>query len=61
MKPGDLVRWTPQNKEWFDSTICLLVEYHKWEKVATVLCDGELTRVRAEYLQKAGKKDEARG
>lgn len=58
MKSGDLVRWTPQNKEWFETTICLLVEYRKWEKIGTILCDGDLIRVRGETLQKAGKKDE---
>jgi|19_taG_2_1085344.scaffolds.fasta_scaffold334331_1 hypothetical protein len=58
MKVGDIVRWTPQNKPWFDTTLCLLVEYRKWEKMAVILCDGELLRVRGDTLQKAGKKDE---
>jgi hypothetical protein len=58
MKDGDLVRWTPQNKPWFDTTLCLLIEYRKWEKMAVILCDGQLLRVRGDTLQKAGKKDE---
>ena len=57
MKDGDIVRWTPQNKPQLDMTLCLLVEYHKWEKMAIILCDGELLRVRGDTLQKAGKKD----
>ena len=59
MKSGDLVRWTPYKRErpWFDTTLCLLIEYHKWEKMGTVLCDGELTRVRGADIEKAGKRD----
>jgi hypothetical protein len=59
MKDGDIVRWTPnrKTKPWFDTTLCLLIEYRKWEKMGTILCDGELIRVRAEDLEKAGRKD----
>ena len=59
MKDGDIVRWrTPwTTTPGFNTTLCLLVEYHKWEKMATILCDGELIRVRGDTLQKAGKKD----
>ena len=35
----------------------LLIEYQKWEKVATVLCQGKLMRVAADHIEKAGKKD----
>ena len=37
--------------------IGLLVNYTKWEKIATVLYEGELRRIRAEYVTNAGKKD----
>jgi hypothetical protein len=62
MKAGDIVRWTPERltASWFETTLCLLVEYKKWEKMATILCEGELIRVRGNDLQKAGKKDETR-
>ena len=36
--------------------IGLLVNYTKWEKIATVLYEGELRRIRAEYVTKAGKR-----
>ena len=35
----------------------LLIEYHTWEKVATILCQGKLMRVAADHIEKAGKKD----
>ena len=62
MKAGDIVRWTPNRKTqpWFETSLCLLVEYRKWEKIGTVLCDGELVRVRGDDLEKAGRKDETR-
>ena len=44
--------------QWSDWKLGLLVEYQSWEKVATVMHNGELFRIRAEYVQKAGKKDE---
>jgi len=37
--------------------IGLLLEYHTWEKVGTVLYEGNIYRIRAENIQKAGKKD----
>lgn len=61
MKSGDLVRFKsvtwPYNLDgqW---RIGLLVKYEKWEKVGTVLYMGRLLRLRAEQMQKAGKKDE---
>ena len=69
MKTGDLVRFKSigagrtdsppysQDGEW---RIGLLVEYQSWEKVATVLYRGQTFRMRAEFVQKAGKKDESR-
>tara|TARA_Y100001973_G_C5190530_1_gene330672 strand:- start:1055 stop:1207 length:153 start_codon:yes stop_codon:yes gene_type:complete len=35
----------------------LLVEYHPWEKIASVLCEGKIIRIRAENVEKAGRKD----
>ena len=62
MKAGDIVRWTPNRltKSWFKTSLCLLIEYKKWEKMGTILCDGELIRVRGEDLEKAGKRDLAK-
>ena len=66
MKKGDLVRIKqyivrPQNPSdcgvW-KMKLGILVDYQKWEKVATVLSEGQILRVRAENVQKAGKKDE---
>ncbi len=70
MQPGDLVRFKPNgyikavdgvfgfddNVPW---KIGLLVEYHTWEKVATIYFSetGELLRIRAENVQKAGKRE----
>ena len=66
MRAGDLVRvkkyivrpQSPSDCGVWKVTLGILVEYKKWEKVATVLAGGELYRVRAEYVEKAGKKDE---
>ena len=69
MKTGDLVRFKcigagktdcppyAQDGKW---RIGLLLEYHTWEKVGTVLYRGQIFRVRADSIQKAGKKDESR-
>ena len=46
-----------RTEELSDWKIGLLVNYTKWEKIATVLYEGELRRIRAEYVTKAGKKD----
>ena len=35
----------------------LLVEYRVWEKIATIMYDGQLVRVHANVVEKAGKKD----
>ena len=71
MKTGDIVRFRDpmpinyagmtgdqglvDNRPWM---IGLLVEYHTWEKIATVLYTGKLVRVRAADVTKSGKKDE---
>jgi hypothetical protein len=69
MKMGDLVRFKQiaagkdddppysLDGQW---RIGLLVEYHPWEKVGTVLYRDKMYRIRAENMQKAGRKDESR-
>ena len=69
MKSGDLVRFKcigagkyddpPYSK---DGTwrIGLLIKYEPWEKVGTVMYCGSIWRIRAEQIQKAGKKDESK-
>ena len=61
MKTGDMVRFKTKSASFFSRyetwKIGLLVEYHTWEKVASVLYEGEIHRVRASNVQKAGKKD----
>ena len=66
MKPGDLVRVkipTLGSNNKFKSSVHLnaeigmLVAYETWEKVATVLLASGVRRVRAEHVEKAGKKD----
>jgi len=68
MKTGDLVRFKcigagktddppySQDGEW---RIGLLVEYYTWEKIGTVLYREQTFRVRADSIQKAGKKDDS--
>ena len=68
MKPGDLVRFKmeryerlkPEHCGIWDMKIGILLEYHSWEKVASVFCDGKVYRVHGSEVQKAGKKDEER-
>tara|TARA_B100000131_G_C17832941_1_gene498543 strand:+ start:479 stop:691 length:213 start_codon:yes stop_codon:yes gene_type:complete len=64
MKKGDFVRFrdvlnhrTEELSEW---KYGLLIEYKTWEKIATVLHKGEVRRLRAEHVTKAGKKDRTR-
>jgi hypothetical protein len=65
VRDGDLVRFrhelTSKRRrddcgiwEW---KLGFLVKYRKWEKIATILCDGKIYRIRAGDVQKAGKKD----
>ncbi len=61
MKAGDLVRFRTW-RDYKDNTwrIGLLVRYESWEKVGTVLYEGQLIKLKGEQIQKAGKKDESR-
>ena len=71
MRPGDLVRvkkpllktrpsWVSaeQFRACSEFEIGILISYQTWEKVATVLLRTGVRRVRAEYVEKAGKKDD---
>jgi len=64
MKSGDLVRFRAPHwlggagveydqRPWL---VGLLVEYHKWEKLATILHDDELLRIGARDVQKYGRR-----
>jgi len=63
MKAGDLVRFTHNLTRYHiqscpeDTLIGLLIEYHTWEKIGTILYKGKTFRIHADYIQKAGKKD----
>ena len=68
MRPGDIVRFkkrrigqvyriSPSLGTMWAPALGLLIEYHTWEKVATILCQGKLMRVAADHIEKAGKKD----
>jgi len=61
MKAGDMVRFRTRSKSFFSRyetwVTGLLIEYHAWEKIATILHEGKLLRVKASDVQKAGKKD----
>ena len=65
MQSGDLVRFRrevwPRKKPTdcgvWDWSIGLLIEYHTWEKVATILHDGKIYRIHASEVEKAGKRD----
>lgn len=46
-----------RTEELSDWRIGLLVNYESWEKVASVLYEGKMLRIRAQYVTKAGKKD----
>jgi len=62
VKAGDIVRFrtpTKQSKKGafvWDWKLGLLVKYNTWEKIATILCEGRLIRIRASDVQKAGKR-----
>ena len=56
MRVGDMVRFrdvlnhrTEELSEWKYGVI--VAEYHTWEKVATVLHEGELRRIRAQHIE----------
>ena len=66
MKQGDLVRFKVYKVRPIRASDCgiwkiklgILVDYKKWEKVATIFSEGKLHRIRAELVTKAGRKDE---
>ena len=51
MRPGDLVRfkYTWSNHEGWK--VGLLKQYHKWEKIATIIYEGKEIRVAASLTQ----------
>ena len=73
MKTGDIVRfrdicnvspsdWYYQDpggpkKENIPWAIGLLIEYHTWEKIASILYEDKIIRVSSGNVEKAGKKD----
>jgi hypothetical protein len=61
MKTGDLVRFSRGNPGRGVNNekkhIGLLVDYQSWEKIARVLYEGKVLVLRAEQVEKAGKKD----
>ena len=65
MQKGDIVRFRSYTLRPVNNQDCgiwawklgLLIEYKKWEKVASILSEGKIIRVRAEDVQKSGKKD----
>lgn len=65
MKPGDVVRFCAphwlggaglpeKERPWL---LGLLVEYHTWAKMATIMYEGQIIRVQARLTEKAGRKD----
>ena len=61
MKTGDMVKFrdvinhrTEELSKW---KYGILVDYKSWEKIASVLHEGELRRIPASHCMKAGKKD----
>jgi hypothetical protein len=55
MQSGDLVRFVYPGQ--CDLRLGLLIEYHTWEKIATVLYEDKFLRIHANDVEKAGKKD----
>ena len=65
MRAGDIVRFYTHNTRGTTIEGCepdwklgLLVEYHKWEKVARILYEGKVVSVRAEKTQLAVRGNE---
>ena len=71
MKVGDLVRFKPpyyidvvdgvysrdrDNPGWKKNTLGLLVRYEPWEKMTTIMYQGQLLRIAARDVEKFGKK-----
>ena len=65
MKAGDMVRFPAPHwlggagmpLEERPTLIGLLVSYETWEKIAEVMYKGEILRLAARDVEKAGKKD----
>jgi len=64
VRRGDIVRFAAWDEidvnDWSSAPrnrVGLLIEYDTLNKVATVLCSGQLHRVRGQLVEKAGKKD----
>jgi len=61
MKTGDMVRFriVLNHRDEVLSTwkVGILLEYQSWEKIASVLYKGEVLRLYARHVTKAGKKD----
>ena len=64
MIPGDLVRFIKWNdvdpEDWNlgeRNCIGILIKYDKLMKKADILYEGELLEIRAQLVEKAGKKD----
>jgi hypothetical protein len=63
MKAGDLIRF--RTPHWLGGTevpedqcpwlVGLLIEYHVWEKMTTVLYEGKIVRLQARRVEKCGK------
>jgi hypothetical protein len=64
MKSGDLVRFRATHwlggagleenqRPWL---VGLLVEYHKWEKMTTIMYEGKIIRIQARNVQKYGRR-----
>jgi|TARA_R110002020_G_scaffold474825_1_gene707644 hypothetical protein len=51
MRAGDLVRFKYTGAKDEDWKVGLLVGYHTWEKIANILFEGEVVRVRAATTQ----------
>ena len=60
MTNGDMVRFrlpTDSEPHMPKRHVGLLVEYKSWEKIASVLYNGKILRLRAADVEKAGKRD----
>ena len=58
MKPGDLVRFRRAADGRFAVNwgVGLIIEYHKWEKVVTVLYNDQVLRIPGKDVQKYGRR-----
>ena len=66
MKSGDLVRFEPpiymhiksfiDGGPPFQKLIGILIKYEPWEKIASVMYDGQILRIPSRLVEKAGKK-----